>query len=66
MKTLGLTLMIMVNVLWVWLLTCAFYMLSEHESKEKNHIKLVKKGCCQFRINEYTNEVVHFEGCQNH
>ena len=33
--------------------------------KDKQHLKLIRKGCCQFRINEYTNEVKHFEGCDN-
>jgi len=35
------------------------------ENEQKNPIKLIKKGCCQFRVNEYTHEVTHFEGCDN-
>lgn len=33
--------------------------------KDKQHIKVQRVGCHQFRINEFTNEVKHLEGCNN-
>lgn len=47
------------------LISLKIYILFNHETKDKQHLKLIRKGCCQFRINEYTNEVKHFEGCEN-
>ena len=34
-------------------------------NQDRQHLKLIRKGCCQFRVNEYTNEVAHFEDCDN-
>ena len=33
--------------------------------QQKSPIKLIRKGCCQYRLNEFTHEVTHFEGCDN-
>ena len=31
----------------------------------KQHIKVQRVGCHQYRINQYTDEVTHLEGCNS-
>lgn len=39
--------------------------LKEYRTPDKQHIKTQRVGCHQYRINEFTNEVQHLEGCNN-
>jgi len=34
-------------------------------NQDKQHIKVQRVGCHQYRINEFTNEVEHLEGCNS-
>ena len=34
-------------------------------NQDKQHIKIQRVGCHQYRINEFTNEVQHLEGCNS-
>ena len=53
------------------ILTCCFLAIFggvyylDSKDQDKQHIKVQRVGCHQYRINEFTNEVQHLEGCNS-
>ena len=37
----------------------------DYKNQTKQHIKVQRVGCHQYRINEYNNTVTHLEGCNS-
>jgi hypothetical protein len=55
-------------LLIIGLITCmvglGFQIYNEHTT-DKQHIKVQRVGCHQYRVNQYTDEVTHLEGCNS-
>ena len=51
----------------LFLVTLGLYLGAEYKKQtaERQHIKIQRVGCHQYRINEFNNEVTHLEGCNN-
>jgi len=58
----------MIIILITILMGCLVFFvinLVDRVHKDKQHIKVKRINCCQYRVNEYTNEVTHMEACDN-